>query len=90
MLKIKNSVDLTELKKFGFKYVDFYDNKQTTFYEYDLNDNATYLVVEANESDNEYRRISLSCGLYGDYPNPYIENLDILFDIIQAGLVEKE
>lgn len=89
MLKIKDEIDLKELERFGFVFVDWYDDGRIVFYEYDLNDDATYIVVVANKSDSDYREIGFSCGLYGDAPNYAIENFDILFDLFQAGFVEK-
>lgn len=81
MLKIKDSVDLKELKGFGFIYKNYDDDP---YYEYDLNDNRTYLIV-----DIETREIGIPTSLYGDLPTRYFENLDILYDLIKANMVEK-
>ena len=93
MLKIKDGIDLKELEKFGFepnnkkleKYTDI--PNELEWYEYDLEDNRTYLVIGAK--DDDWGEIGLSSGLYGDYPAYYIDNLDVLFDLIQVGLVVK-
>lgn len=80
MLKIKDNVDLKELEKFGFKYIVekyksyIYINK---FIEIDI-----FLDLE-NECENKVLFM-----LTSQYNRNYA-NLDILYDLIQAGLVEK-
>lgn len=80
MLKIKDNVDLKELENFGFKYIVekyksyIYINK---FIEIDI-----FLDLE-NECENKVLFM-----LTNQYNRNYA-NLDILYDLIQAGLVEK-
>ena len=80
MLKIRDNVDLKELENFGFKYIVekyksyIYINK---FIEIDI-----FLDLE-NECENKVLFM-----LTSQYNRNYA-NLDILYDLIQAGLVEK-
>ena len=73
MLKIKDNVDLKELEKFGFK----------------LNSNEEYqLVIEKNSIRTivvmEYERT-----IYVQSIGYVVEELNILYDLIKADLVEK-
>lgn len=82
MLKIKDNVDLKELEKFGFEFDEY---EEENYYNYFCGDNTTYLQVFVKT-----RQIALNSGLYGDYPRFYFDKqLDIIFDLIEAGLVEK-
>ena len=74
MLKIKNDVDLKELEKFGFIY--FNDVKSCRYGCLDYQKN--YLEVFINNA----RVITMSS-------DKSIIDLDIIFDLIQADLVEK-
>lgn len=79
MLKIKDDVDLKELKKFGFEYVfsepfDFCYKK--VYLRNEDDDKNFYKIV-----DNKYREIQLT-RLDGQLD-------DTLYDLITAGLVEK-
>ena len=70
MLKIKDSIDLKELEKFGFcKCTD-------SFY-------SIYLEVDSVELIIENRMLWLNT------EHGCLENLGVIFDLIQAGLVEK-
>ena len=72
MLKIKDSVDLKELEKFGFEY-----DKRALWYIKDL-EFITYWITE--------RTKSIEISVFND--NDIV--LDgTLYDLIQAGLVEK-
>ena len=76
MLKIKDNVDLKELKKYGFG-----QSWTAGHYRFLLDDFST-LWVDANTRE-------LSIDVEG---RPYCETiftLDILYYLIQAGLVEK-
>ena len=76
MLKIKDNVDLKELEKFGFKVSD-----NVT----DLN-KVSCLTYEFLTISQTTRDIEISSGydeVNGDY------EIEKLFDLIQAGLVEK-
>lgn len=75
MLKIKNNVDLKELEKFGFK--DF--SRSLGHYDYNY--------------PNEYPELRISTkdrSIYA-YDTRYDGKnyLNVLYDLIQAGLVEK-
>lgn len=79
MLKIKDNVDLKELEKFGFKYKPAQRNQYEHY---------AYLV---KKKDDLYSK--LSCCVWvenmkiGVFNNN--EGLEKVFDLIQAGLVEK-
>ena len=73
MLKIKDNVDLKELEKFGFK-VDRYNLQ----YEYHAKNNFKDSIVIKVENKK--------IGFYQNYNG---KSYDTLFDLIQAGLVEK-
>lgn len=70
MLKIKDDVDLKELKKFGFL------NKEDCYYR---NINNAFLFVMTN---NRIIGIQTDCGIH-----TFI--LDVLFDLIQEGIVKE-
>ena len=77
MLKIKDNVDLKDLEKFGFKE----------------SENKMYYIYEDEES-YEILGVSKDCNtIYIQSENSFSiaeeGSLDILFDLIQAGLVEK-
>ena len=79
MLKIKDNVDLNELEKIGFK-----KTKSTggEIYYYPITWNyGLYIEVVVNID----RTISLDVN-YEDFSS---EDIDIFYDLIQAGLVEK-
>lgn len=85
MLKIKDNVDLKDLVKFGFIYCrDFTDTFQENNY-------GNY--VDKNEQICINWRTDLSHKVLGkiEFPFNYLlnETQDLLFDLIQAGLVEK-
>ena len=74
MLRIKDNIDLKELKKFGFLEAEqYYYSKEDCVVELRISktDRRLYIIVY----DLEYDVI--------------IEDIDLLFDIIEAGLVEK-
>ena len=84
MLKIKDNVDLKELEKFGFStYKDEIkiDDEKILYFTYCYKDFYLYVTDARN--------------IYGeecDYIKGTVlanENFDTLFDLIQAGLVEK-
>lgn len=89
MLKIKNNVDLKELEKFGFKqqiengccngkrYSNVLWEKQIAF---NYGEYVDFQIYESN-------RILILTVNYEEY---FTESgLDFVFDLIQAGLVEK-
>ena len=78
MLKIKDNVDLKELEKFGFKHQKLIYFKDIVRQCCNLRENKKIYI------DEQSRNISIGIGLF----NTDIE-LDIIYDLIQAGLVEK-
>lgn len=76
MLKIKDNVDLKELEKFGFEYTSYCRDKEG-------NDCLLYCFLSISPCD---RTIEISSGY--DEVNGY-EEIEKLFDLIQAGLIEK-
>lgn len=78
MLKIKDNVDLKELEKFGFKY-DRYNN----FFSKEIYESDCRLVVDADKV------ICYDNYSTADMSYHSVELLTELFDLIQAGLVEK-
>lgn len=78
MLKIKDNVDLKELEKFGFKkqgveYLECYYKKIPPY-------NWAVSIGTYN------REISIECD---DKEYSFTTKIDVLFDLISAGLVEK-
>lgn len=73
MLKIKDNVDLKELKKFGFE-IDRYN----LWYEYHAKKEYASDTIVINAKNKE---ISF-------YQNYNGKSYDVLYDLIQAGLVE--
>ena len=74
MLKIKDNVDLKELEKFGFEKNSFYYKKIGR---------SSFIDIDADKI------ISLYVGCKDVHLVILEKQLDILFDLIQAGLVEK-
>ena len=92
MLKIKDNVDLKELEKFGFEEME----KSWGIYTYIKNDGfdaisdlKTKSIIDVYLSDrsiNIYKVIK--CDKY-HYTTRDVKGIEILFDLISAGLVEK-
>lgn len=75
MLKIKDNVDLKELEKFGFENVgNMYVSREYVYRPY-LMSNMYRIIIMKD------RKMQINCPTKNIY--------DKLFDIIQAGLVEK-
>ena len=87
MLKIKDNIELKELEKYGFKkdtyYIgsDYYSYRKV-LYEEDKRGygNYEYLMIEI-DLDGEIV-------MWGTVYKKFID-IDVLYDLIQAGLVEK-
>jgi len=91
MLKIKDNVDLKELEKFGFKQTigdTYYINEANDDYErfetsivvnpvgaFEKNE----IIFEISDLDNSEEKYDIDIGA----------RVDILYDLITAGLVEK-
>lgn len=96
MLKIKDNVDLKELEKFGFEIGredTLYNNGTEYYYRKDLADGCYYKIPIKRENWQwkggfvPIRCIDMDESDYELFPRA--EDFDILFDLIQAGLVEK-
>lgn len=79
MLKIKDDVDLKELEKFGFKKETRY--KKTIGYE---NKYLNFYTVDGKQC----KKLELNLHMGGCLNARLM--LDCVYDLIQAGLVEKE
>lgn len=75
MLKIKDSVDLKELEKFGFKFYEKDDTYYVGNYPY-----TTSIYIDSG------RNVVFDDEWFGDY---HFSLMDYLFDLIKADLVEK-
>ena len=78
MLKIKDNVDLKVLEKYGFKF------ERGTTYIKPFKCDDTYIVV----SECDLRIIYIEIDIF-DREYEINQIVDILYDLIQAGLVEK-
>ena len=83
MLKIKDNVDLKELEKFGFDY----DNKLGVYY-------YTYRGEYFTWGFRVYEDREIESIIYAHSPNNLVDDIiklaSFVFDLIQAGLIEKE
>ena len=77
MLKLKDNVDLKELERFGFKLDDFGNyTRELVFEKY------KYLVCDILKGSNKLF-MTVMCDDIG------FDELDFIYDLIQAGLIEK-
>lgn len=79
MLKIKDNVDLKELEKFGFEYISAmlmrrYRKGNIRIFENDIAKENSIARMITIQTDDEIH---------------YAEIDNVIFDLIQAGLVEK-
>ncbi len=80
MLKIRNDIDLEELKKYGFKL-----EPEHQFYYKELDSDIEIEIQRVkNDPVFKYKEIGINAE-HGIYLN----ELDILYDLIQNNLVEK-
>lgn len=92
MLKIKNNVDLKELEKFGFKAKYDEDTGKVRAYQKKCEKDVEGLLISITETTSLIRiyrafrgkNIEWRINKYNDY-----FDIDTLYDLIQAGLVEK-
>jgi len=90
MLKIKDNVDLKELEKFEFKYNDEFGvgiYVKSRWYEEKVND-----TIYGKSKQSFSKRIALfekDRKIIDSYSSQTKMDYDTLFDLIQAGLVEK-
>ncbi len=77
MLKIKDNVDLKELEKFGFRYLDdFY------YFKNERKRNVGLVIYKDNYKTKGFDRCL-------KFVTMDTQSLDSVYDLIQAGLVEK-
>ena len=84
MLKIKNNVDLKELEKFGF--TRYYDKDLQTFTEYEIDIDDIEVTIDINRIIYIYGEDD-KC--IGNHQLCIDKGLTPIYDLIQAGLVEK-
>lgn len=92
MLKIKDNVDLKELEKFGFKAKYDEDSGKVCAYLKKCEKDVGGLLITITETTSLIRiyrafigkNIEWRINKYNDY-----FDIDTLYDLIQAGLVEK-
>lgn len=92
MLKIKDSVDLKELEKFGFKAKYDEDTGEICAYQKKCEKDVGGLLITITETISLIRiyrafkgkNVEWKINKYNDY-----FDVDTLYDLIQAGLVEK-
>ena len=92
MLKIKNNVDLKELERFGFKAKYDEDTGKVRAYQKKCEKDVEGLLISITETTSLIRiyrafkgkNIEWRINKYNDY-----FDIDTLYDLIQAGLVEK-
>ena len=78
MLKIKDNVDLKELEKFGLDFKpNFYKEKEC------------YVIYKQDRFGQHYVKLSINIHTRLIRVSSSVEVIDTLFDLIQAGLVEK-
>lgn len=88
MLKIKDNVDLKELEKFGFK--PKYDEDTGEIKKYVKKAQYSNCFIISFEKDQKILGNYEIVNYWGLYIEKVIkETIDLLYDLIQAGLVEK-
>ena len=80
MLKIRDDIDLKELEKFGFRYNGYYD-----IWEWNRDDENGVLMYKVYIT-KRHHNIQIQIGDVGLIAHRLQE---LLYDLIQAGLVEK-
>lgn len=81
MLKIKDEVDLKELEKFGFKY----DEEMDYYYKHCAGTFNKFIVLTKTDIDAVRGQIVF----YNDSAFNTTLYMGTLYDLIQAGLIEK-
>ena len=84
MLKIKDNVDLKELEKFNFEYREDDDEEDGKWHYWCPKDNSSLSIDVINELNPKLIRV-IDDGSFGFSK----EDLDIIYDLIKADLVEK-
>ena len=84
MLKIKDNVDLKELEKFNFEYREDDDEEDGKWHYWCPKDNSNLSIDVINELNSKLIRV-IDDGGFGFSK----EDLNIIYDLIKADLVEK-
>ena len=93
-LRIKDNIDLKELEKFGFYKLNESDMKPYGYElepekeESDFSFNDGFAMLEVDEFDCEGKK-DRTFHLYTTTDDEVWWNIDVLFDLIKADLVEK-
>lgn len=83
MLKIKDNVELKELEKFGFKYVE--DKSYKGDFRYCEKLIGSNIILGVSEPSRViYSNIAITLTTY-----IFSDGLDVLFDLFEEGLVER-
>lgn len=78
MLKVKDNIDLKELEKFGLEFKsDFYKEKES------------YVIYKEDRYGNSYVKLSINIHTRIIRVSTSSQVIDTLFELIQAGLIEK-
>lgn len=90
MLKIKDDVDLKELEKFGFKpRYDEYTGEINAYEKRQVKNEWLGISIKPASIKTKIRIFKKTTKIWGINPyNDYFD-IDTLFDLIKAGLVEK-
>lgn len=82
MLKIRDNVDLKELEKFGFEEIEVWGDAGWVYdFTPYIKVKSSYLVIHSASSEVIFD--------YVDFYSNTKECFGLIFDLIQAGLVEK-
>lgn len=89
MLKIKDDIDLKELEKFGFEkdlkgnYTLSIDDKETNERLFGIDTMYDFIFLKVWKYSRELQVT------FQDMQDYFSMNMDVIFDLIDAGLVEK-
>ncbi len=92
MLKIKDNIDLKELEKFGFEKTE---NNKKEIYSFILEEDGVDMEcsILVNDIDNTDRALRFMYYNSCDFEEEFVDYdcliPNVLYDLIQAGIVEK-
>lgn len=81
MLKVKDDIDLKELKKFGFKY----DKEMDYWYKHCIGTFNKFIILTKTDIDSVRGQLVF----YNDMAFNTTLYLDTLYELITAGLIEQ-
>ena len=84
MLKIKNNVDLKELEKFGYEYKEENYDGEGKWHYYEKN--RMYITELEEDFPQNERIINTEVSKFDGFDD---EDIETLYDLIKADLVEK-